>query len=202
MERLLNALQSMFLRGDSTKLMAHIQRMRAFTLVELMIVVAITGLLAAIAVPAYLQYIRRARTTEAIANLRKLYDSTVTYIESEHAAVDGAILPKTFPQAVDWNPARGTCCGQTGQKCAPGSANWTGPTWQVLNFSLDDPFYYSYETVNVIGDGSHGGDQYDIEASGDLNCDSIYSLFRRTLKIGAGFPVTGGSGIYSALETE
>src|SRR5205814_7177574 len=57
-----------------------------FTLIELMIVVAIIGILAAVAIPAFMKYIRRSKTTEATMNIRKLFDSSVSYFEEEHAA--------------------------------------------------------------------------------------------------------------------
>ncbi len=40
-----------------------------FTLIELMIVIAIIGILAAIAMPAYTQYVARSKITEAISEL-------------------------------------------------------------------------------------------------------------------------------------
>src|SRR5215471_21077282 len=92
-----------------------------FTLIELMIVVAIIGILAAVAIPAFMKYIRRSKTAEATMNIRKLFDSSVAYYESEHADRGGNILPKQFPTA-STSPAivpSIRCCTNAGEKCTP-----------------------------------------------------------------------------------
>ncbi|MFO7564435.1 MAG: prepilin-type N-terminal cleavage/methylation domain-containing protein [Enhygromyxa sp.] len=63
----------------------RLQNAKGFTLIELMIVVAILGILAVVAVPALQKYMRRAKTAEAKTQLAKIYDAASSYFKSEHA---------------------------------------------------------------------------------------------------------------------
>ena len=173
---------------------------RGFTLVELMIVVAIIGVLSTVAIPSFMKYIRRSKTTEATMNIRKMYDGAVSYYEAEHATSSGAIVAKQFPDTVATaQPSMGTCCGSTGQKCSPSATYWTAQTWQALNFSMDDPHYYSY---SFPSSGTGTSSVFDATANGDLDCDSTYSTFSRHGSVDSTGSVTGGSGIYSKNDIE
>ena len=54
-----------------------------FTLIELMIVVAITGILAAIAIPNFVRYQGKARQAEATFNLANIFGAEVSFFSSE-----------------------------------------------------------------------------------------------------------------------
>ncbi len=69
------------------------QLQKGFTLIELMIVVAIIGILAAVALPAYQDYTKRARVTEGFNLAASLKTGVADYFATHNA------LPSTNAEA-------------------------------------------------------------------------------------------------------
>ena len=69
--------------------MVHAMRNRdGFSLTELMIVVAIIGILAVIAIPNFLKYQARAKQSEAKSNLVAIHTSEMAYFAENNTYVD------------------------------------------------------------------------------------------------------------------
>ncbi|MCD6663823.1 MAG: type IV pilin protein [Comamonas sp.] len=72
-------------------------RERGFTLIELMIVVAVVAILSAIAYPSYAEYVRRGYRADARGGLLQAQQWL------ERAATATGVYPTTLPSALTWS---------------------------------------------------------------------------------------------------
>ncbi len=174
------------------------KKQKGFTLIELMIVVAIIGILAAVAIPAFMKYIKKSKTSEARQFVKKISDGARAYYMDNHGSRTSLLpIPKQFPEDINVvTPAARDCCDT--EKCEPLASDWGDPSWIALNFSVDDPHYYKYNytTADVLT-------TYTSQAVGDLDCDGVTSLFELRGGILANDDApTAGASIYRENETE
>jgi prepilin-type N-terminal cleavage/methylation domain-containing protein len=149
---------------------------RGFTLLELMIVVAIIGILASIAIPSFTRYLRKAKTAEAYEQLEKIANGArAYYLEGQHRKGSGVAIPAQFPASVALTPAA-PCCAGSIDRCAPQASDWTDPSWDALHFAMNDPHYYRYE---IESSGTGPTAEFTARGFGDLDCDTVYSTFER-----------------------
>ena len=131
-----------------------------------MIVVAIIGILAAVAIPAFMDYIKRSKRTEASLQLNKIGKNAKRVYMETSQYVSG-----TAPTAPDSPGGVGGCCGGVGTSgnnanhCAAEPAVFTGSTvWSALDFQIDEDTLFLYDYTGSATD-------YTARAVGDLDCD-------------------------------
>jgi type IV pilus assembly protein PilA len=155
-----------------------------FTLVELMIVVVILGILAAVAIPAFTRYVKRSKTSEATGNIAKIYQGETAYFnqsseQSTASFATAATTPAGAPSASKF-PAQPT--------------NFTSNSgWSAIGFSVDAPLYYQYTATGTAS-------TFTASANGDIDGDTILSTFSRSAALNAGEIQGGQISITNELE--
>lgn len=157
-------------------MLRKIRSSRAFTLVELMIVVAIIGLLAALAIYGVRRYMTNSKTAEARQAIGAIS-------KGARAAYDGEVWADTDTAVLD---AKGTSTAASHKLCPDGApvptdvtkgekyqsadSDWDDDAgWSCLKFSISGPQYFRYaydetdnETFKITADAQLGGADDDV----------------------------------------
>ena len=194
---------------------------KGFTLIELMIVVAIIGVLEAVAIPAFLNYIQRAKTSEVPNILKSVTESNISFFQRPRIASDGTEeIPCVLISAV------GTIADPDNTKQA-----WEGRSIMNILGVASAPTYYSYGVngaasaptnatfaasaangacvvTDGAGDGTigatanAGSGQLDAFAAavGDLDNDNDFGVFSRQFRVTNSNPSADGMVVVKELE--
>lgn len=158
---------------------------RGFTLVELMIVVALVGVLAVLAVHGVRTYLTHSKTAEARNTIGRIAQDAVTsYEESDQlttavlkekqkAKVKRAFCPDSSVNVPNSPPKAG--------KYQSTKADWNkakdvskNKGFPCLKFEMTEPQYYSYSYGGVT---TGNAAVFTAVARGDLDGDAAYSTF-------------------------
>ena len=147
------------------------QRNRGFTLIELMIVVAIIGILAAIAIPNFVRFQLRSKTSEAKMNIAAIRTAEEAYFSEYGLYVSTFQAPNLFP---------------TSQK-----RGWVGagvPQFDQIGFRPEGEVFFVY----AVNGGTPNA--FSIASIGDLDGDgnpSQFAYFKQMpfMALGPGPPI-------------
>jgi type IV pilus assembly protein PilA len=174
-----------------------------FTLIELMIVVAIIGVLAVLAIFGVSKYLRTAKTAEATNTLGAINQDSVNAYNKERTPSGVAVGLATgashalCPSSAGAIPA--TVPANKKYTADPAGDYVTDPGFACLGFSMSQPQYFSYDYV--LGGGSviapdpvvAGITGWGTGASADFNGDGKLVEFATGGNLVNGEPITATS---------
>jgi len=122
-------------------LIRNMKKREGFTLIELMIVVAIIGILAAIAIPNFIKFQLRSKAGEGKIALAGIRTAEESYFAEAGTYPDWAVWPVAVPgqQKIAFAPA----CPAPGVPLTPG----TDPGYCFIGWQPEGDVYFMYEVT-------------------------------------------------------
>lgn len=188
--------------------------------------VALAGIGAAIAIPAFTKYLRRSKGSEARVHLARMFDAAAAHFDEEQVArTAGAAAVESMATHQCPNDGRlsGTagvtpplsldCSAGPDGKCVPSLTGdkgpgiydgrlWTdNPVWNSLDFQMEEAHAFHYDFKWTNGADGFGMCQFTAQAFADLDGDGVFSTYERA---GAAdrHGMNGAAGLYIDQEVE
>ena len=153
----------------SARMRPRDRRRSAFTLIELMLVVAIIGVLAAVAIPDFLRFQMRAKASECKSNLKAIAVAEESFRADHDTYVIATTLPTSVPSG---RKARWpiTSCGDPA---------WSSHGFCQIGWAPEGETYYQYEVVAAPSPTAGPGvlDVFTADAASDIDGDGATSRF-------------------------
>jgi len=169
-----------------------------------MVVVAILGVLAAIAIPALMGYTHRARTSEAVQTIHSIYASAAALYVSERSTrgINSVVVTACVVEDTPLAPSNP----------GPDKQLFTGgPGFDQLAFKQSDYVYFGYGITSIaaagagvtcFSDPTSLGGVYTFFAEGDLDGDGTRSTFELAVGALEGYQLYHARGFHVVNEIE
>jgi prepilin-type N-terminal cleavage/methylation domain-containing protein len=173
---------------------------QGFTVIELMIAVAIVGTLSALAVPAFSSMLNRSRTAETMGNLNSMFKSAASYYAGE----------RSWQGQISSTAGHCTVNDAIPSPVVPGKHKQifqADDSFRALGFTIADRVYYSYgmASQNGVSGCDHvarDASLYTFYANGDLDGDGIQSTYEFSAGSDDSNVLYHSRGFYIASELE
>jgi type IV pilus assembly protein PilA len=148
-------------------MLRNLKKREGFTLIELMIVVAIIGILAAIAIPNFIKFQLRSKAGESKVNLAAIRTAEESYFAEAGSYMDWKASPPTFPgQLKTAFPGAGYgACPNPIPLWTPAAAGFCWIGWQP-----EGDVYYSYEVF-----GGSGGATVIVDPPNNVTANEFFA---------------------------